>query len=76
MKDEIIKIEKNKKGKIITTILLNRILLPTKSPVRKTHKQLAKRLSCDVKVVERAETFICHKLSAKVAVLEILVNIN
>lgn len=76
MKNEIIKLEENKKGKIITTILLNRILLPVRSPARKTHKQIAKRLDCDVKVVERAEKFICHKLSAKVSVLEILVNIN
>lgn len=76
MIEQNLKKEMQKKGKIITAILLNRILQTAKSPARKTQDQLAKKLNCDVKTVARAELFICQKLIEKVSILEILINIK
>jgi len=76
MIEQNLKKEVQKKGKIITAILLNRILQTSKSPARKSQKQLAVKLHCDVKVVGRAEMFICQRLRDKVSILEILININ
>lgn len=76
MIEQNLKNEMQKKGKIITAILLNRILQTAKSPARKTHKQLAEKLKCSVPTVGRAELFICHKLAEKVSILEILINIK
>ena len=61
---------------IIRILLLNRILLSEKSPARKTHIQIAKKLNCDLRLVGRAESFILDSLKGKIAVLEILIDIK
>ena len=71
------KVKKENAGNLLArAIILNRILQTDRSPLRKTHTQIAKKHNCSVKTVVRSEQFIMQKLCEKVNVLSILININ
>lgn len=66
----------SKNMQLATTILLNRILQTSKSPARKSRKEIAIKYSCSADKVGRAERYILEKLSTKIAVLKILLQIK
>ena len=73
---KIVKYGDHENMRLCVTILLNRILQTEKSSARKTHKQIAIKHKCTLQKVELAEQFINLKLSEKISILKVILNVK